>query len=112
MEREVSTIEQVREAQNYFKEGVNLHEAKEFKEAIEVFKRCALINPFQEGHIDELTKRLKLGSYKLLQESVAYMGCAAVHLHGLVAELSEDQREMVPIDEKLIEVFKDWDISS
>ena len=112
MARESSTIEQVRQAQDFFKKGVELHEAKEYKEAIDVFKKCALINPFQKEHLDELGKRLKQGSYKLLQESVAYMGCAAVHLHGLVAELTDDQREMVPIDEKLIEVFKDWDLSS
>ena len=112
MGREQTTIEQVRKAQDYFKSGVDLHEAKEYKEAIDVFKKCALINPFQKGHLEELSKRLKQGSYKLLQESVAYMGCAAVHLHGLVAELDADQREIVPVDEKLIEVFKDWDTSS
>ena len=67
------------------------------------------MNPFEENHLEMLTKRLKKGSYKLLQESVAYMGCAAVHLHGLANELSEDQKELVPIDEKLIQIFKEWD---
>tara|TARA_B100000686_G_C16791580_1_gene979091 strand:+ start:556 stop:894 length:339 start_codon:yes stop_codon:yes gene_type:complete len=112
MARESSTIEQVRKAQDLFKQGIDFHEAKEYKEAISVFKKCTLINPFQKGHLEELGKRLKQGSYKLLQESVAYMGCAAVHLHGLVAELTDDQRDTVPVDEKLIEVFKDWDLSS
>ncbi len=109
MEREASTIEQVREAQEFFKEGVDLHEDKNYKEAIEIFKKCASVNPFDTGHLEMFTKRLKQGSYKLLQESVAYMGCAAVHLHGLVNELSEDQKEMVPVDEKLTQVFKEWD---
>ena len=112
MEREASTVEQVREAQENFKQGISLHEAKDYNEAIEEFKKCVSINPFEEKHLEELSKRLKQGSYKLLQESVAYMGCAAVHLHGLVAELAEDQRELVPVDEKLVEVFKDWDSNS
>ena len=109
MERETSTIEQVREAQEFFKGGVDFHEDKNYKEAIEIFKECASVNPFEENHLAMLTKRLKQGSYKLLQESVAYMGCAAVHLHGLINELTEDQRELVPIDEKLIQIFKEWD---
>ena len=44
MEREVPTIEQVREAQEFFKEGADLHEAKDYKEAIEIFKKCASVN--------------------------------------------------------------------
>ena len=109
MAREASTIEQVREAQECFKEGADLHEAKDYKEAMEKFKKCASINSFEDDHLDVLTKRLKQGSYKLLQESIAYMGCAAVHLHGLVHELTDDQKELVPVDQKLIEVFKEWD---
>ena len=86
-----------------------IHENKSYKEAIDKFKKCASINPFDTSHLDSLNKRLKQGSYKLLQESVAYMGCAAVHLHGLVNELSNDQKELVPVDEKLTQVFKEWD---
>ena len=111
MGREASTVEQVREAQECFKEGVDLHEAKDYKKAIEIFKKCASINPFEENHLDTFNKRLKEGSYKLLQESIAYMGCAAVHLHGLVNELTGDQKELVPVDEKLSQVFNEWSSS-
>ena len=109
MEREASTVEQVREAQEYFREGTSSHESKEYKEAIETFKKCASKNPFEDKHLELLNKRLKEGSFKLVQESVAYMGCAAVHLHGLVNELTAEQKELVPVDEKLTQVFKEWD---
>ena len=49
------------------------------------------------------------GEYKLAQESIAYMGCAAVHLSQLVKELTDEQKEEVPMDENLIKVFSDWD---
>ncbi|MFQ5671951.1 MAG: hypothetical protein ACE5G9_02575 [Nitrospinales bacterium] len=109
MTRTSATVEQVREGQEYFKKGMNLHEAKSFKEAIEIFKKCALINPYDPAHVDELTRKLKQGSYKLLQESVAYMGCAAVHLNKLIGELDDRQKEQVPLDPSLSKVFSDWE---
>ena len=39
------------------------------------------------------------------------MGCGATHLHSLVRELSEDQKELVPIDEMLLKTFGDWNES-
>ena len=46
---------------------------------------------------------------KLAQESMAYMGCASVHVSQLVKELTDAQREEVPVDENLIKVFNDWE---
>lgn len=110
MAREESvTVEQVREAQLQFKAGVNLQKDKKFKEAIEAFKTCASVNPLDKTHLQELTKRLKSGSFKLEQEGIAYMGCAAVHLSGLINELSEDEKEQVPVEQSLLEVFSKWD---
>jgi len=109
MTRIPATVEQVREGQEYFKEGLSFHEAKNFKESIEVFKKCALINPYDPVHVDDLTRKLKQGSYKLLQESVAYMGCAAVHLNKLIGELDDRQKEEVPLDPSLSQVFRDWE---
>jgi|TARA_B110000438_G_C15447685_1_gene493253 hypothetical protein len=109
MDRTPSTVEEVRHAQDLFREGYNFHEQKQFKEAVDRFKECAMINPFDQEHLDKLTKLLKQGSYKLLQESVAYMGCAATHLHSLVHELTDDQKDLVPIDEMLLKTFGDWD---
>lgn len=109
MERTPATVEEVREGQEYFKQGMDLHEAKSFKESIEVFKKCAQINPHDSDHLDELTKRLNEGSYKLLQESVAYMGCAAVHLNQLVNELDDREKDQVPIDPSLSKVFGEWE---
>ena len=43
------------------------------------------------------------------QESIAYMGCAAVHVSQLLKELTVEQRDEVPVDENLIKVFNDWD---
>jgi hypothetical protein len=103
------TVEQVREAQEYLKLGMSLHEKKNFSEAIEEFKKTALIHPFDENHLPELTKKLKAGGYKKQQESIAYMGCATVHLQHLVQELSDDQQEEVPVDEQFITIFKDWE---
>jgi hypothetical protein len=51
---------------------------------------------------------LKSGSYKLQQESIAYMGCAAVHLNKLIQYLEPEQSEEVPVDESLTSAFKDW----
>ena len=109
MARSPTTVEQVRESQEYFKQGMDFHEVKSFKESIEVFKKCALINPHDPGHVDELTKKLKEGSYKLQQESVAYMGCAAVHLNMLASELNDREKDEVPLDESLNKVFGEWE---
>lgn len=109
MAREESvTVEQVREAQEYFKKGMDLHQKKSFKEAIEEFKSCAQINPEDDNHLTELTRKLKAGSYKLDQEGIAYMGCAAVHLNGMVEELTEEQKEEVPLEQSLLDAFKSW----
>ncbi len=108
MSRQSATVDQVREAQEFFKQAVTDHEAKKFNESIEGFKKCAVINPVDENHLKELQKKLKEGGFKLLQESIAFMGCAAVHLNTLVKELTEEQRQEVPIDESLMKAFKDW----
>ena len=85
-----------------------LHEKKKFKEAIEEFKKSAMTHPFDSKHVDELGTKLKSGSYKLQQESIAYLGCAAVHLNRLIQELEEEQRFEVPVDESLMNAFKEW----
>ena len=99
-------LEQIQE---YFKGGNEYHNEKKYKEAIEAFKNGAAINPFDENHLDELSTKLKTMSVKLVQESIAYMGCAAVHLKAMIDELSDDEQDMVPIDDSLVDVFKDWD---
>ena len=109
MSRQPATVEQVRQIQEHFKAGVDFHGEKKFKEAMESFKNAATINPFQENHLSELSKKLKAMSVKLVQESIAYMGCAAVHLKSSIDELSEDEREQVPVDSSLLDAFKDWD---
>jgi len=45
----------------------------------------------------------------LAQESMAYMGCASVHVSQLVKQLTDEQKEEVPVDENLIKVFNDWE---
>lgn len=107
--QETVTVEQVREAQEFFKNGMDLHKDKSFKEAIEAFKSCAAINPEDDNHLSELTRKLKSGSFKLDQEGIAYMGCAAVHLNGLVNELTDEQKDEVPIEKSLLEAFSAWD---
>ncbi len=109
MSRQQATVEQVRQIQDYFKAGNEYHNEKKFKEAIEAFKNGAAINPFEETHLDELGTKLKAMSVKLVQESIAYMGCAAVHLKAMIDELSDDEKDMVPIDDSLVDVFKGWD---
>jgi len=109
MSRQQATVEQVRQIQEYFKGGNEYHNEKKYKEAIEAFKNGAAINPFDENHLDELSTKLKTMSVKLVQESIAYMGCAAVHLKAMIDELSEDEKDRVPIDESLVDVFKGWD---
>jgi len=109
MSRQSATVEQVGQVQEYFKAGVDFHGEKKFKEAIDSFKNAAKITPFQDNHLDELSKKLKAMSVKLVQESIAYMGCAAVHLKGVIDELSENERGLVPVDDSLLDAFKDWD---
>ncbi|PIQ99664.1 MAG: hypothetical protein COV66_10955 [Nitrospinae bacterium CG11_big_fil_rev_8_21_14_0_20_45_15] len=107
MERHAVTIEDVREVQDNFKAGVTQHEGKEFQEAIESFKTAASVLADEE-HLKEFQKKLKSGKFKLQQESIAYMGCAAVHLNNLINELDDDQKEQVPVDKQLTEAFRGW----
>ena len=102
------TVDEVRDAQDNFKNGTTQHENKNYKEAIEAFKKSAMIHPFDENHLSELEAKLKEGSFKLQQESIAFMGCAAVHLNEMIHSLDEDQKQEVPIDESLMNTFKDW----
>ena len=108
MDRTQITVEEFREAQDMLKDAMDLHEKKDFYGAIESFKKAINIKPFDEGHLDEFQKKLKEGTYKLAQESMAYMGCASVHVSQLVKELTDEQREEVPVDENLKKVFNDW----
>ena len=102
------TVEEVRSAQECLRNGITLHEKKSFKESIEEFKKAATTHPFDSKHVEDLGMKLKTGSYKLQQESIAYMGCAAVHLNKLIQGLEESQKQEVPVDESLISAFKDW----
>ena len=108
MERQPVTVEDVRQAQDHFKAGDVCNKDKKFREAIEAFTKVVSIKPYEEGHLEELRKKLKEGQYKIEHESIAFMGCAAVHLNQLIQELDEDQRGQVPVDKDLGEVFKDW----
>ena len=109
MDRTQITVEEFREVQDILKDAIDLHEKKDFYGAIESFKKAINIKSFDEGHLNEFQKKLKEGSYKLAQESMAYMGCASVHVSQLVKELTDEQREEVPVDENLIKVFNDWE---
>ena len=102
------TVEEVRSAQESLKNGITLHEKKSFKESIEEFKKSAMTHPFDSKHVEELGVKLKSGSYKLQQESIAYMGCAAVHLNKLIQGLEDGQRQEVPVDDSLMNAFKEW----
>ena len=102
------TVDEVRDAQDNLKVGITEHEQKKFKEAIEAFKKSAMIHPFDENHLGELEKKLKEGSYKLQQESIAFMGCAAVHLNEMIHGLDEDEKQQVPVDDSLMKAFKEW----
>ena len=84
---------------------------KDFYSAIESFKKAVMVSPYDEDHLNKFEKKLKEGNYKLQQESIAYMGCAAVHLSQLLKELSDEQKEDVPVDENLVKIFSDWDKS-
>ena len=103
------TVEEVRNAQEFLKTGISESEEKNFSEASEAFKKSASVHPFDETHISELELKLKAGGFKKQQECMAYMGCAAVHLKQLIAELSDEQKAEVPIDEQLLAVFNDWE---
>ena len=109
MPRKPVTVEEYREAQEILKSAIDLHEKKNFQDAIESFKKAVMISPFDEDHLKQFQDKLKEGDYKLQQESIAYMGCAAVHLSQLVKELTDEQKEEVPVDENLIKVFNDWE---
>ena len=102
------TVEEVRSAQECLKNGITLHEKKSFKESIEEFKKAATTHPFDSKHVEDLGMKLKTGSYKLQQESIAYMGCAAVHLNKLIQGLEESQKQEVPVDESLMSAVKGW----
>lgn len=102
------TVDEVRDAQDNLKEGITQHENKNYKEAIEAFKKSAMIHPFDENHLSELEAKLKEGSFKLQQESIAFMGCAAVHLNEMIHGLDEDQKQEVPVDDSLMNAFKEW----
>lgn len=108
MEDNLVSVEEVRGAQESLKNGISLHENKSFKEAIEEFKKSAMIHASDSRHVEELGTKLKSGSYKLQQESIAYMGCAAVHLNELIQSLKPGQSQEVPVDESLTSAFKDW----
>jgi len=109
MQESPVTVEEVRKAQEYFKTGATQSEEKDFNDASESFKKSASVHPFDANHVDELERKLKAGGFKKQQECMAYMGCAAVHLKQLIAELSDRQKAEVPVDEQLIEVFNDWE---
>ena len=109
MQESPVTVEEVREAQQYLKTGITQSEGKNFNDASETFKKSASVHPFDKKHIDELEQKLKAGGFKKQQECMAYMGRAAVHLKQLSAELSDEQKAEVPIDDQLLEVFNDWD---
>ena len=109
MSRKPVTVEEYREAQEILKNAIDLHEKKDFHSSIEAFKKATMIRPYDEDHLNQFQNKLKQGEYKLQQESIAYMGCAAVHLSQLVKELTDEQKEEVPVDENLTKIFQDWD---
>ncbi|UCD11624.1 MAG: hypothetical protein JSU88_00585 [Nitrospinaceae bacterium] len=108
MSEKAVTVAEVRQAQEEFKTGDAHYRDKEFKEAIAAFRKTVEAHPYEEGHLDELQKKLRAGNFKLQQECIAYMGCAAVHLSRMISELTEDQRDQVPVDESLLDAFKGW----
>lgn len=109
MGQQTVTVEGVREAQDHLKGGIAHHEQKEFNEAIESFKKSASIHAEDKTLLSELTKKLKVGGYKLQQKSIAYMGCAAVHLNEMVQQLGDEEKQQVPVDEQLATIFKGWE---
>ena len=109
MGRKSVTVEQVRESQENFIKGSSLHGDKNYQEAIEHFKECASINPEDETQLEKLDQTLSKGPYKLVQKSIAYMGCAATHLNSLIIELTDDEKDEVPVDKSLANVFNEWE---
>ena len=109
MEQKAVTVEEVRDTQEHLKFGITQHQKKTYKEAIESFKISLKVRPEDENHISELEKKLKAGKFKLAQESIAFMGCASVHLNVLVKQLSDEEKEQVPIDKSLNDAFKGWE---
>lgn len=107
-DRKLSTVFQVVEALEYFKSGYGFHQDKKYKEAIESFQKCSSVNPYEEAHLKELIKKLKAGGFKLIQESIAHMGCAAEHLKSLLDELDESDRQKIEMDKSLKEAFEAW----
>jgi hypothetical protein len=108
MEKKDVTVEEVRETQELLKSGITLHQEKTYKEAIEYFKKSLQVRPENESHISDLEKKLKTGKFKLAQEGIAFMGCASVNLNELVQQLSDEEKDQVPIDKNLEEAFKGW----
>ncbi len=109
MAKEPVTVEEFREAQEVLKDAIDLHEKKDFYGAIESFKKAVMVSPYDDDHLKKFEKKLKEGNYKLQQESIAYMGCAAVHLSQLLKELTDEQKEDVPVDENLVKIFNEWE---
>ena len=112
MAKDPATVEEFREAQEKFKNGCQFHEEKKYQEAIEIFKQTASICPFDTGQLDKLKQRVAKEGFKLVQESIRYMGCAATHLSKLVEELDEGQKNQVPVDHELLKIFKEWNNAS
>lgn len=106
MEEEHPTVEQVRFSQEKFIEGSSLHESKKYKEAIEAFKESSSAITGSGNQWEILEQKLVKGSYKLLQKSIAYMGGAANNLFELMNQLSEEEREQVPINEPLYKAIQ------
>ncbi len=109
MSRAPADFEQTQEAYEFFKSGMSHHEAKNYTEAIADFKKCASVNPFDPKDLETLKKKLAEGGFKLVQASVAYMGCAAVHFNRLVRELDSEDQERLDIDQNLKKAFEAWE---
>ena len=52
MDRKPVTVEEFREAQDILKDAIDLHEKKDFYEAIKSFKKAIEVKPFNESHLD------------------------------------------------------------
>jgi anti-sigma28 factor (negative regulator of flagellin synthesis) len=102
------TAEEVHSAQESLKKGISFHENKKFRESIEEFKKAAMTHQSDSKLVEDLGTKLKSGSYKLQQESIAYMGCAAVHLNKLINGIDDAGRQELNVDESLMNAFKEW----
>lgn len=109
MEEQHPSVEQVRLSQEKFIQGSGLHENKKYNEAIEAFKESSAVKTNIGNQLEVLEQKLVKGSYKLLQKSIAYMGCAANNLYTLINQLSDEERDQVPIDKSLDKVFQSWE---